>query len=228
MKAIFWDFDATLAYNDGKWTGTATDLVNERYPELPVRRDDIRPSMSDGGFPWHNPDLAHPGQSPDEWWESLQPLLIRAYRNASVPEDIAIELAGLFRAAYLDISKWHLFDDTITGLAALRDLGWKHYILSNHVPELPSIVEQLELMPYLEEVSTSAETGYEKPNPEAFRQMIRKLPKDSTIWMIGDNIEADVIGAEAVGLPAILVRSEHPDAQYSCNSLVDIPKLLTD
>ncbi len=227
MKAIFWDFDATLAYNDGKWTGTATDLANEKYPELPVVRDDIRPSMSDGHFPWHTPDAAHPGQSPDEWWESLQPLLIRAYRNAAVPEEMAVELAGMFRAAYLDISKWHLFDDTITGLSALSDLGWKHYILSNHVPELPSIVEQLGLMPYLEGVSTSAETGYEKPNPEAFLQMIRKLPKESTIWMIGDNVEADVIGAEAVGLPAILVRGEHPDARYSCESLLDIPHVLT-
>lgn len=228
MKAIFWDFDATLGYNDGKWTGTATDLVNQRYPDLPVVRDDIRPYMSDGGFPWHHPELAHPNQTASEWWDALNPMLIRAYRKAGVDETRSTELAGMMRAAYLDIEQWHLFDDTIPCLSALRDRGWKHYILSNHVPELPSIIEQLGLMPYLEEVSTSAATGYEKPNPEAYRQLIRKLPHESTIWMIGDNIRADVLGAEAVGLPAILVRGEHHDAQYSCRSLVDIPGLLKD
>lgn len=34
--------------------------------------------------------------------------------------------------------------------------------------------------------------------------------------MIGDNWAADILGAAAVNIPAILVRSEHPEARYQC------------
>jgi len=226
MKTIFWDFDATLGYNEGKWTGTATDLINREYPDHHVVRDDIRPSMSDGRFPWHNPEVVHPGQTADDWWAVLMPMLVRAYRKAGVEEDIAAELAGMFRAEYLNLETWHVFDDTIPCLSELKDLGWKHYILSNHVPELPDIVEHLGLAPYFEEVSTSAASGYEKPHPEAYRQLLRRLPDNSTVWMIGDNIKSDILGAEAVGIPAILVRSKNVDAKYSFLSLSEVARFI--
>jgi FMN phosphatase YigB (HAD superfamily) len=45
--------------------------------------------------------------------------------------------------------------------------------------------------------------------------------------MIGDNVEADILGAERVGLPAILVRKTHPAARYVAADLLDLPSLLT-
>jgi len=226
MKAIFWDFDATLGYNDGRWTGTLTEIVNKRYPDMGIVCDDIRPYMSDGGFPWHNPDVEHPGQTADEWWEALFPMLVRGYRNAGVEEERAFELAGLVRKAYLDPSTWHLFDDTRLALEELSDSGWTHFILSNHVPELPDIVGSLGIANMFAGISTSACSGYEKPNPKAFRLLMDKLPHGSTVWMIGDNFEADVKGAEAVGIPAILVRGRNDDAKFSCESLSEASEML--
>jgi putative hydrolase of the HAD superfamily len=40
--------------------------------------------------------------------------------------------------------------------------------------------------------------------------------------MIGDNIHADVLGAESVGLRAILVRNEDPRALCRAESLRDV------
>ena len=37
--------------------------------------------------------------------------------------------------------------------------------------------------------------------------------------MIGDNPIADVRGAEAAGIPAILVRANHPDVERQANDL---------
>jgi ribonucleotide monophosphatase NagD (HAD superfamily) len=45
--------------------------------------------------------------------------------------------------------------------------------------------------------------------------------------MIGDNIEADVLGAEAVGIPAILVRNPHLKATHFRSVLLGIPALLS-
>ena len=226
MKAVFWDFDATLGYNDGRWTNTLTDIVNSRYPELGIACDDIRPYMKDGPFPWHHPEKAHPGQTADQWWDSLKPMLVRAYLEAGAGDEQAQELAGLVRGAYLDPKKWHLFDDTVACLERLGSDGWTHYILSNHVPELPQIVESLGIAHYFAEISTSAATGYEKPNPAAFLGLAGLLPADSVIWMVGDNFEADVRGAEAVGIPAILARSTRKDAVYCCESLREVPDIL--
>ena len=84
-------------------------------------------------------------------------------------------------------------------------------ILSNHVPELPSIVDGIGLGSLIDEVYTSAATGYEKPNPESYRIALGgESPADC--FMVGDNVDADVLGAEKVGLPAILVRNPSPYA----------------
>jgi FMN phosphatase YigB (HAD superfamily) len=44
--------------------------------------------------------------------------------------------------------------------------------------------------------------------------------------MIGDNVVADVLGAEAVGIPAILVRRPDPRARLYCDSLAGVEELL--
>src|SRR2546428_6168167 len=40
--------------------------------------------------------------------------------------------------------------------------------------------------------------------------------------MIGERLEADVLGARAVGMRAILVRSTHPDASVHCPTLTQV------
>jgi putative hydrolase of the HAD superfamily len=94
------------------------------------------------------------------------------------------------------------------------------------VPELPGIIEHLGLTPHLVHIFNSAETGYEKPHPHAFRLVLDAMPDLQDVWMVGDNIEADVKGALRVGIPAILVRKHHNDADYYAETLYDIPGIL--
>ena len=44
--------------------------------------------------------------------------------------------------------------------------------------------------------------------------------------MVGDNYEADIAGAEAVGIPAILVRNSSSSAKRFCQSLLDVVHFL--
>jgi FMN phosphatase YigB (HAD superfamily) len=60
----------------------------------------------------------------------------------------------------------------------------------------------------LQIIFASAVTGWEKPNPRFFRHALQAVGNPSRVWMVGDNPIADVAGAEAVGIPALLVR--HP------------------
>ena len=61
---------------------------------------------------------------------------------------------------------------------------------------------------------SSALIGYDKPHPEAFRHALRACGNPARRWMVGANPVADVAGAEALGVPAVLIRSDggEPDA----------------
>jgi FMN phosphatase YigB (HAD superfamily) len=44
--------------------------------------------------------------------------------------------------------------------------------------------------------------------------------------MIGDGYEADIAGARAMGIPGILVRKAHPQAEYCCHNLLGVIGIL--
>jgi putative hydrolase of the HAD superfamily len=104
--------------------------------------------------------------------------------------------------------------------------GWQHVVLSNHVPELPPLLEALGLASHMGRVFNSAQTGVEKPHPQAFRNVLTALGGATQIWIVGDSVQADIAGAQAVGLRAVLVRSQHPQAVHCCETLAELPRVL--
>lgn len=218
-RAILWDFDQTLAHRPGRWTGVLLELLEAEDPEHGISRDLLRTSMRDG-LPWHRPEEPHHHlDSDDAWWDHVTEALVRAYMRAGVAEDLSRRLAPGFRARYADPGGFHLYPDTRPALERLRAAGWRHVILSNHVPELEAIVAHLGLDGLVERVLTSARLGIEKPHPEAFLAGIVATGGAETIVMVGDNHDADVRGAESVGLPAVLVRGTHEEARWSAPDL---------
>jgi putative hydrolase of the HAD superfamily len=205
-RAILWDFDGTLAQRPGMWGGCMLEVLDENEPGHGVEPGGFQQSLADG-FPWHTPDIAHVHLSDSEaWWEHAERLLARGYEHAGFSAGRAQELARLARQRYVAVEHRRLFDDTKRVLTDLRRAGWRHVILSNHVPELSVLVSSLGLDNLIEAVVNSAVTGYEKPHPEAFALGRRAAGDPSELWMIGDNPVADVAGAERAGIPAILVR----------------------
>lgn len=188
-------------------------------PEQQVSREDLRPHLQ-AGFPWHSPELAHQDlDTPQRWWDALGPVLERAYVAVGVDRDLARELTIRVREDFVDPAQWRVFPDVFPALDELSSRGWTHLVLSNHVPELSCITEDLGFEGRIRRVFNSAETGYEKPHPEAYRQVMRIMGDAEMAWMIGDSMRADVAGAEAAGMPAILVRRHHPDAERYCEDL---------
>ncbi|MGB8348099.1 MAG: HAD family hydrolase [Ktedonobacteraceae bacterium] len=227
-KIILWDFDGTLAHRPGMWSQALFDVLLERQPSTSVTIEDIRPFMRNG-FPWHRPREAHPHlATAEDWWAEIEQLFARAYVGVGCSAREAALLAPLAHQRYLDIQGWLLFEDTLPALDALTQQGWEHAILSNHVPELPLIVAALGLSPYVQAVFTSGCIGYEKPHPQAFRYALDQLGSPTIVWMVGDNIEADILGAQAAGIPAILVRKQDDQASQYCETLTELPALFTN
>ncbi|MFP4456903.1 MAG: HAD family hydrolase [Clostridia bacterium] len=204
-KYIMWDFDNTLAYREGMWTQTMMDIMSELSIKS-INRDSIREFMKKG-FPWNNYELSHQELMGDlNWWDYLKMYFIRSLIDLELPADIATIVAGRIKNKYLDISYWKVFSDTVNTLDLLKDKGYKHIVLSNHVPELESLVKNLNLAKYFDEIISSGIVGYEKPNKMIFNYAKNKLPKDSSVIMVGDNYKADILGANQNDIQAILVR----------------------
>jgi len=225
-KAILWDFDGTLAYRDGMWSGCLLEALREHIPDAGFTLDDIRPRLKDG-FPWHEPDTPHPELStPEAWWQVVEGLLHRACVGLGLSDADARRYAHETHHRYLDVAGFQLYDDTLPVLETLRAEGWSHVILSNHVPELRDLVEGLRLAHLVDDVVTSAVSGYEKPHPRAFELGRDAAGRPDEIWMVGDNVVADVHGAEAVGIPAILVRSHDERITRRSEELHGVPAYL--
>ena len=206
-RLLIWDFDGTLAHrrDETGWSILLAEALDAAEPGHPHSAETFRPHLRDG-FPWHQPEVAHPELcEPEAWWASVRPALGRAYEAAGYEPARALELAAAAQRLYVD----------------------PDVILSNHVPELRQIVAALALDDVVAFVSCSAETGYEKPHAQAFASVLDPL-RPAEAWMIGDNVVADVLGAEALGIPAVLVRRPDSRAARYADSLAGVERFLTE
>jgi putative hydrolase of the HAD superfamily len=223
---ILWDFDGTLARRPGNWGACLVETLDEHEPGHAFTLDAVRPLLRDG-FPWHAPQTPHPELcAADAWWAHVGGLLAHAYEGLGLSYERGAELALLARTRYVDALAWTVFDDTVPALERLRARGWRHIVLSNHVPELPQLVDALGLSGWFDAILTSAATGYENPHPEMFTLGLRAAGTHDHAWMIGDNYDADVKGAESAGIPAVLVRRDDVRALRQAATLDELDRFL--
>jgi len=221
-RFLVWDFDGTLAFRPGNWTGVVCDVVAAERPDMGITPARLRPHLQ-SGFPWHTPDVVRTPCSADEWWSDLLTTIAIAVQAATgLDMGEARRLVNGVRPAYTDATGWQLFDDALPVLETLHNRGWRHIVLSNHMPELPQLVGALGLGDFITAVYSSGCTGVEKPHRKAFETVFAQHPGARRGWMIGDSWRADVQGALAVGMRAILVRSEHPEAALHCKTLQEV------
>lgn len=122
--------------------------------------------------------------------------------------------------------QWQLYGDALPVLGALASQGWTHRVLSNHVPELEALMQGLDVRHLFDSVHTSAQIGYEKPHPRAFEAALDAVADGTSVWMVGDSLSADVQGARAAGIPAVLVRQQSDLAEHCCDHLTGVPGII--
>jgi len=231
-RLLFWDFDHTLAWREGGF-GSAILLVLEREePQYAVSREQTSAHLREG-FPWHTPEYPHPDlNNADIWWAALEPVFARAIAAQGIGDRRARELSSLVRQVYLSPECWSLYEDTLATLRHLRSAGWTQIVFSNHVPELPQLIEHLGLRQLLDGVLCSADIGYEKPHPQSYAIAWERYGPADRVCMVGDSLCCDVLPPLALGWQAIHVhwqeRDPAPDsrAPLSCFSLNDVCGLL--
>ena len=224
MKWLLWDFDGTLAERPGLWSGAMVEAA--ALHGFSIERELVKPYLR-AGFPWHFSSTVRKPVDDDVWWSRLESVFQRAYSQGAALTDAESRLvASSVRSIFLDCRSWRVFDDVTSCLTRLSAKGWQHLILSNHVPELSKLVDDLGLSEYFQTVFTSGRTGAEKPNAVAFQGALGYIGHADQVWMIGDSWEADVCGAATVGVDCILVREVHERARHAARDLNEIDVIL--
>jgi putative hydrolase of the HAD superfamily len=206
-KVIFWDFDGTLAYNEYMFSKALHKVLLNKDKNTKITIDDFK-KIQLVGFPWQD---ATKGYNNELWWDNAEKIFLNAYNELKIANDKALEYSKMVRDELLKAEDFKLFEDTIEVLKYFQEHGYENVILSNHIPELNIIVKKLDLDKYISRCFSSANIGYEKPNAKIFRHVLECCEDDSDVWMVGDNIVADIQGAEQIGLRAILVRAHKPE-----------------
>lgn len=202
---VFWDFDDTLASRDGRWSGAVVEAIAQVDPSCVVDAGRLRHQLRTS-FPWHRPDVVSAPVSSARWWDRLTPTIVSACQSVGVPLRTAYAAAAALPGIYYRVDAWSLAAQAVSALGKVREVGFGCVIVSNHAPELPQLVRNLGLEPWIDATVVSAAVGAEKPHPMIFRRAIAVSDADpARSWMVGDNPIADVSGARAIGLRAILV-----------------------
>lgn len=98
----------------------------------------------------------------------------------------------------------HLFQDTLDTLNYLKPKYRLHIITNGFQEVQESKLKNSNIYHFFKSVTDSEQVGVKKPNPIIFNHALQKVKAnpESSI-MIGDNMEADVLGALNFGMEAI-------------------------
>lgn len=103
----------------------------------------------------------------------------------------------------------HLFPGTVNALDYLDKKYTLHIITDGFHEVQHKKLSNSKIAHYFKTVTTSEEVGAKKPNPKIFEYAMKKAgTSKNTSLMIGDNLQADVLGALNFGMQAIYFSKE--------------------
>lgn len=130
-----------------------------------------------------------------------------ALKGVDASDELIKYTSITFRSVSMHYIK--LFDGVLELLDRLHEKGCKIYLLSNAQASFTHPeVESLGLVDKLDGILYSSDVGVMKPSKYFYNELISRfgLDKDDCI-MVGNEYQADVIGAHEYGIPSIWVHS---------------------
>lgn len=210
------DFDHVAAGLEAHGLTVAADVL--RRAEAAAR-----PALSK-----HFSVPAQPG-GPEPFVIYLQSVLAHLPDSANVLDDLAAfvgRAAPAIRGARSSALWRSVMPGVREALADFRDLGLRLVVVSNSDGTVEQALVDAGLRPFFEAVLDSAVVGAEKPDPRIFRRALDLVGADAdTTLHVGDLYDADVIGARAAGLHAVLLDPYDDWTHVDCERIADLPAL---
>ena len=126
-----------------------------------------------------------------------------------------------------------LYDDVVPTLQILRDKGFKLGIVSNWGVPLDPLNERLGIADYFDVIVASHDARVRsiKPDPHIFNYTLTEVGVSAEeVVHVGDTYEADVVGAQNVGIRPILIDRDGTQAgrcDETIQSLTELPAVIS-
>jgi HAD superfamily hydrolase (TIGR01549 family) len=220
LRAVLFDVDFTLCR-------PGPELSAERYARIAARQgvalDTTRYEKAREAAVMNlkrHPELLHD----EEIWHRFTQEI---FTGMGGPESIASECATEIEAGWGVSANFELYEDVLPVLDDLRAHGLRLGLVSNGIRDLHEFVAHHRLD--VDAIVDSRTHGYVKPHPTIFQAALDRLGVTAQeAAMVGDSLEEDVAGAQALGMGGILVDREnrYPDAAERLTDLLGLPAAL--
>ena len=203
LRAVFLDIGDTVMRPNPSWEHVYA-IAFEEYGvkvEVEALHGALRRAYHHGGYGFEA------GFEPTEETSFARTMQIDSAALADLglepmPEAFFRRLSQLFMLT----ANWHVFPDVAPALAAFQERGLVVGAVSNWVWQLPELLHALDLVKQFDFIAASSRVGFEKPHPEIFNWALdqAKVSPDEAVH-VGDHLDADVAGAQGVGIHAVLI-----------------------
>jgi len=203
LRAVFLDIGDTVMRPNPSWEHIYAIAFEEHGVdvELEQLRDALRAAYHHGGWGFEGGFEATEETSYRRTVE-IDQAAITELGIGPMPDSFFRRLSELF----LFVSNWHVFPDVLPALDGLQERGLRIGAVSNWVWQLPELLHSLELVSHFDFIAASARVGFEKPNPEIFRYALEQAgAAPDEVIHVGDHLDADVQGAQGVGIAPVLI-----------------------
>ncbi|MDE6723142.1 MAG: HAD family hydrolase, partial [Eubacterium sp.] len=187
-----------------------------------VTFDKVRTCMATG-FTWHTPEKDFTALTNEKWWQYMNNYFYNCYISLDVSQNIAEQATAKIRYLIKRKENYQLYSDACSTLEKLKDIGVKNVILSNNYPDLCDVLKALDIYDFFDNYVISSVEGYDKPRKELFEIAKSLYPDAAECYMVGDSINADIIGGNNAGFTTILVHNGfNENADYCFDDLKSI------
>jgi putative hydrolase of the HAD superfamily len=234
FRAILFDLGGTLMYTRHPWEPILARSDEALAQSLRDQGLDLSPAFADE---FRERVIEYYDERDQSLFETTYFSVVRdmlSERGFSQVTDAVIRssLDALFAVTQ---ENWALEEDSLLTLKMLEAAGYRLGIISNAGDnrDVFQLVERFGIEPFFDFVLTSAACSYRKPHPRIFELALShwNIPPQDVV-MVGDTLEADILGAHNAGLYGIWITRRagqksliQPD--LSVPTLLDIPRHLS-
>jgi putative hydrolase of the HAD superfamily len=208
IKVILFDFGSTLIYSKDLWPPIyeqADRALVQVFQQAGIPLD-VK-AFSSEFETFLDCYYAERGASPIEktTFSALEELLHQKGLQDTPPSVVRSALDAMYSITQ---QNWYLENDAIPTLKSLQEHGYRLGMVSNTSDDdnVQQMLDRWELRSFFESIVTSAGVGFRKPDERIFRVALDHFGvPPAQVAMVGDSLEADILGANQLGLYSIWI-----------------------